>query len=118
VFALVLAIVGLYGVIAYFVVQHVPEMGVRIALGARAGDILRFVIARGISLAVVGVFVGTAVAIVLPRIMASLLYGVTTGGILIWFAASLLLLMLSLVASYLPARRATRLDPMAALRPQ
>jgi predicted permease len=118
VFALVLAIVGLYGVIAYFVVQHVPEMGVRIALGARAGDILRFVIARGMSLAVVGVFVGTAVAIVLPRIMASLLYGVTTGGILIWFAASLLLLMLSLVASYLPARRATRLDPMAALRPQ
>lgn len=117
-FALVLAVVGLYGVIAYFVVQHVPEMGVRMALGAQRSDILRFVIARGMSLAAVGVLVGIAAAVTLPRIMASLLYGVTGGGNLIWLAASLLLLVLSLAASYLPARRATRLDPVAALRPQ
>jgi putative ABC transport system permease protein len=116
-FALVLAVVGLYGVIAYFVVQHVPELGVRMALGAQRRDIMRFVLARGMSLAVVGVLVGTVAAIALPRIMASLLYGVT-GGTLIWLIVSLLLLTLSLVASYLPARHATRLDPVAALRPQ
>ncbi len=116
-FALVLAVVGLYGVIAYFVAQHVPEIGVRIALGAQPNDILRFVIARGMSLALAGVAIGTLAATVLPRLMTSLLYG-ATGGAVIGLAASLLLLMLSLLASYLPARRATRLDPVAALRPQ
>jgi putative ABC transport system permease protein len=105
-------------VIAYFVVQHVPEMGIRIALGAQPGDILTFVIARGMSLALAGVAVGTLAALALPRLMASLLYGVTGSGALLCLAASLLLLALSLVASYLPARRATRLDPVAALRPQ
>ena len=116
-FALVLAVVGLYGVIAYFVAQHVPEIGVRIALGAQPGDILRFVLARGMSLALAGVAIGTLAALALPRLMTSLLYG-ATGGAVIGLAASLLLLMLSLLASYLPARRATRLDPVAALRPQ
>ena len=116
-FALVLAVVGLYGVIAYFVAQHVPEIGVRIALGAQPGDILRFVVARGMSLALAGVAIGTLSAIVLPRLMASLLYG-ATGGVIIGLSASLVLLILSFLASYLPARRATRLDPVAALRPQ
>jgi putative ABC transport system permease protein len=111
------AVVGLYGVIAYFVAQHVPEIGVRIALGAQPDNILRFVIARGMSLALVGVAIGTLAAIVLPRLMTSLLYGATSGAV-IALAASLLLLLLSLLASYLPARRATRLDPVAALRPQ
>ena len=117
-FALVLAIVGLYGVIAYFVVQHVPEMGVRIALGAQPGDILRFVLVRGMSLALAGVAVGTIAATALPRAMTSLLYGVAGSGAIIGICAGMLLLMLSFVASYLPARRATRLDPVAALRPQ
>jgi putative ABC transport system permease protein len=117
-FALILSVVGLYGVIAYFVVQHVPEMGVRIALSAQPADILRFVIARGMSLALAGVAAGTLAALALPRLMASLLYGVTGTAALLCLAASLLLLTLSLVASYLPARRATRLDPVIALRPQ
>jgi putative ABC transport system permease protein len=118
VFALILAVVGLYGLLAYFVAQHVPEMGVRIALGAQPGDILRFVIARGLSLALAGVGIGTLAALALPRLMASLLYGATGSGVVICLAAGMLLLSLSLVASYLPARRATRLDPVAALRPQ
>ena len=117
-FALILSVVGLYGVIAYFVAQHVPEMGVRIALGAQPRDILMFVVARGMTLALSGVAVGTLAALALPRLMASLLYGVTGTGALLCLAASLLLLTLSLVASYLPARRATRLDPVTALRPQ
>jgi predicted permease len=116
-FALILAVVGLYGVIAYFVAQHVPEMGVRIALGAQPGDILRFVVVRGLSLALAGVVIGTIAALALPRLLTSLLYGVTGSG-LIGLGAGLLLLALSFVASYLPARRATRLDPVAALRPQ
>jgi predicted permease len=118
-FALILSVVGLYGLIAYFVVQHVPEMGVRIALGAQPGDILVFVIARGMSLALAGVAVGILAALALPRLMASLLYGVTgSGGALLCLAATVLLLALSLVASYLPARRATRLDPVTVLRSQ
>jgi putative ABC transport system permease protein len=117
-FALILSIVGLYGVIAYFVVQHVPEMGVRIALGAQSRDILTFVVARGMSLALAGVVLGSLGALTLPRLLGSLLYGVTGSGALLCLAASILLLTLSLGASYVPARRATRLDPVAALRPQ
>jgi predicted permease len=117
-FALILSVVGLYGVIAYFVAQHVPEMGVRIALGAQPGNILRFVIARGMWLALAGVAVAILPAVWLPRLMASLLYGASGSGALLCLAASVLLLGLSLVASYLPARRATRLDPVTALRPQ
>jgi ABC-type antimicrobial peptide transport system permease subunit len=117
-FALILSIVGLYGVIAYFVVQHVPEMGVRIALGAQSRDILTFVVARGMSLALAGVVLGSLGALTLPRLLGSLLYGVTGSGALLCLAAGILLLTLSLGASYVPARRATRLDPVAALRPQ
>ena len=117
-FALILAIVGLYGVMAYFVAQHLPEMGVRVALGAQPGDILRLVMTRGMSLAIAGVGIGSLAALALPRIMKTLLYGVADSVVLICVAASLLLLTLSLVASYLPARRATRLDPVVALRPQ
>jgi ABC-type antimicrobial peptide transport system permease subunit len=117
-FAVVLAVVGLYGVIAYFVAQHVPEMGVRIALGAQPRDILRFVLVRGMSLAIAGVALGTLAALALPRLLSSLLYGAAGSGALIGLAASLLLLTLSLVASFVPAHRATRLDPVSALRPQ
>jgi putative ABC transport system permease protein len=117
-FALVLSMVGLYGVIAYFVVQHVPEMGIRIALGAQPTDILRFVVGRGMWLALIGVVTGTLVALALPRLMGSLLFGVTGTGAFLCLLAGSTLLTLSLVASYLPARRATRLDPVTALRPQ
>jgi ABC-type antimicrobial peptide transport system permease subunit len=117
-FALILAVVGLYGLVAFFVAQHVPEMGVRVALGASPGDILRFVIARGLSLALAGVAVGTLAALALPRVMGSLLYGAAGNAVAICLAAGGVLLSLCLVASYIPARRATRLDPVAALRPQ
>jgi putative ABC transport system permease protein len=105
-------------VIAYFVVQHVPEMGIRIALGAQPTDILRFVVGRGMWLALIGVVTGTLVALALPRLMGSLLFGVTGTGAFLCLLAGSTLLTLSLVASYLPARRATRLDPVTALRPQ
>jgi putative ABC transport system permease protein len=100
----------------YFVVQHVPEMGIRIALGAHQGDILRFVVARGMALALTGVTFGTLAALAVPRLIVNLLYGFSGGGLAMCLAAGVLLLALSFVASYLPARRATRLDPVAALR--
>ena len=115
-FALLLAIVGIYGVIAYFVAQHVPEMGVRIALGARARDILLFVVGKGLKLAFGGVIIGTAAAMVAMRLMTSLLYGVSGNGLMTCAIAGAALVLLALVASYIPARRATGLDPIVALR--
>jgi ABC-type antimicrobial peptide transport system permease subunit len=117
-FALTLAVVGLYGVIAYFVAQHVPEMGVRMALGAQHADILGFVVFRGMSLACAGVVVGSVASLALPRFMTSLLHGGSSQGAVVVLAAGLILLTLSLFASYLTARRATRLDPVTALRPE
>ncbi|MPZ17892.1 MAG: FtsX-like permease family protein [Luteitalea sp.] len=117
-FALLLAVVGIYGVISYFVVQHVPEIGVRIALGAQPRDILLLVAGKGVKLALIGVAVGAAAAVAATRLMSGLLYetsesdpimiGIGIGGVL--------LLLMALVASYLPARRATKLDPITALR--
>jgi ABC-type antimicrobial peptide transport system permease subunit len=115
-FALLLAVVGIYGVIAYFVAQRVPEMGVRIALGAQTRDILLFVVGKGLKLAAAGVVIGSIAAIVATRLMASLLYGFRGSGLLTSVAAGLALLVLALVASYIPARRATGLDPIVALR--
>jgi putative ABC transport system permease protein len=114
--AVLLAVVGIYGVIAYFVTQHVPEMGVRIALGAQASDIVRLVVGKGLKLAAAGVALGTVAALVTTRLMASLLYGVSGSGLAGCAVAGGLLLLLALAASYLPARRATRMDPIVALR--
>jgi putative ABC transport system permease protein len=115
-FALLLAVVGIYGVIAYFVVQHVPEMGIRLALGASTSDILRLVLRRGMTLAIAGIAIGALAAMATARLMSSLLYGFSGTGATMAVVASAILLVLALVASYLPARRATRLDPIAALR--
>ena len=115
-FALVLAVVGIYGVIAYFVAQHVPEMGVRIALGASERDILSFVVMKGLKLALAGVLLGVALGVAVTRLMSSLLFGVGATDATTFAAGALLLLLLALLASYVPARRAMRVDPIVALR--
>jgi predicted permease len=115
-FAVLLAVVGIYGVISFFVVQHTPEIGVRIALGAQRREIVTLVAGRGVSLALIGLGIGAVASVGATRLVASLLYGVTDFDATTLVCSSLLLLSLALVASYLPARRATRLDPIAALR--
>lgn len=115
-FAVLLAVVGIYGVIAYFVVQHVPEMGIRLALGAQASDIATLVARKGITLALIGIVIGGLAALPATRLMSSLLYGFTTADLRWCVLAGTLLLALAAVASYVPARRASRLDPIIALR--
>jgi len=114
--ALLLAVVGVYGVIAYHVAQRRREIGVRIALGATAERIVRLVVRQGLLLAALGVAVGLAGAFALTRLMQSLLYGVTTTDPATYLAVPLLLLAAATIACVLPARRAARVDPVHALR--
>ncbi|HET6317787.1 MAG TPA: FtsX-like permease family protein, partial [Chloroflexota bacterium] len=114
--ALLLAGVGIYGVIAYFVAQHVPEMGVRIALGAQHRDILTYVVGKGLKLAAAGVLIGAMLGLLVTRLLSSLLYGVGATDVMTFVAGSALLLALAVVASYVPARRVMRVDPIVALR--
>jgi predicted permease len=114
--ALMLALIGIYGVIAYSVAQRTREMGIRRALGAQHGDILRLVVVQGFRLAVAGVAIGLAGAYGLTRLMESLLFHVSATDPATFVGVALLFLFVALAASYTPARRATRIDPMAALR--
>jgi putative ABC transport system permease protein len=116
VIALALAAVGLYGVLAYLVTQRTREIGVRIALGAQKQNVLSLVIGQGMKLALVGVGVGVLVALALTRVLRSLLYDVKPTDPPTFVAVSLLLVAIALIACWLPARRAAKVDPMEALR--
>ena len=114
--ALVLAAVGLYGVLAYVVTQRTQELGVRIALGAARRDVLALVVRQGLLVAAIGIVLGAGAALLSGRVVASLLYGVSPANLAVLGGAAGVLLAVALVASYLPARRATQVDPMVALR--
>jgi predicted permease len=114
--ALILATIGLYGLISYSMLQRTREIGIRMALGAQRPDILKLVIRQGVIAAVTGVAIGLVGSVVLTRVMASFLYGVSSSDWLVLLWVSLLLLLVALAASYIPARRATVVDPIIALR--
>ena len=119
VLALVLATVGIYGVISYSATQRVQEIGIRMALGAAKSDVLRMLLGQGLQLALVGVAIGAVSAFILTRVLSSfshLLYGVRATDPLTFGTVTLCLLFAALLACYIPARRATQLHPMAALR--
>ena len=116
VFALILAAVGVYGVMSYLVTQGSHDIGVRLALGAQRSTILQMVMRQGIELTVVGIVAGIIGAVLLTRVMASLLFGISSTDVLTFSGVPVILAVVALLATYIPAWRATRVDPVVALR--
>jgi putative ABC transport system permease protein len=114
--ALILAVVGIYGVIAYTVAQRRHELGIRMALGAERNHVLRLIVARGLFLTTAGIVIGLIAALASTRVMSSLLYQVRARDLPTFALASVLFLLVGIAASYIPARRAMSVDPREALR--
>jgi putative ABC transport system permease protein len=115
-FALVLAAIGLFGVIAYAVSERTRQIGIRIALGAKPREVFRLVAGQGMKLALIGLLVGLPLALGVGRAVAGLLFGVAPNDFATFAGVAILLALVSLVACYIPARRAMRVDPLIALR--
>ena len=116
VIAVILALVGIYGVMSYAVTQRTREIGIRMALGARAADVLKLIVRNGMGPVLLGVALGLAGAIAFTRLMASFLFGVTPTDALTLATVSVSLILVALIACCLPARRAAKVDPLVALR--
>jgi ABC-type antimicrobial peptide transport system permease subunit len=114
--ALLLSVIGLYGLMTYSVSQRIPEIGIRVTLGASRPQIVSLVLRQGLQLALLGIALGIGGAFALSRILAGFLYGVAPTDVLTYVSVAGLLLLVALAACYIPARRAMKVDPMVALR--
>ena len=114
--ALVLAAVGIYGIVSYSVTQRTHEIGIRMALGARAGNVLSLIMKNGVTLVLTGIVIGIAGALALTRFLTTLLFGVTPTDSVTFVVVSIVFFVIAVVASLIPAVRATRVDPLVALR--